>query len=168
MIKNNKSPTIPRINRDSFRIPQNRKATRTEYKTMKGKKAAKEMAQTQHRCSTCQRQKSKYCGKCYGFNNYKPNFTTMESYQWLLRPKQVNIHLQKQTTSFINFASFAGSAFFNALDVVGCFAKRLMSTSRKLFSLLWLIFLKILAAWVHLHNVQLRWVMTVGNSQEQS
>jgi hypothetical protein len=64
-----------------IRIPQNRKKTIAEYKTMKGKKAAKEMAQTQHRCNTCQRQKSKYCGQCYGFNKHKPNFTTMESYQ---------------------------------------------------------------------------------------
>jgi hypothetical protein len=57
------------------------KSSKTEYKTMKGKKAAKEMAQTQHRCNTCQRLKTEYCGQCFGFNKHKANFTTMESYQ---------------------------------------------------------------------------------------
>jgi hypothetical protein len=57
------------------------KSNKTEYKTMKGKKTAKANAQAQQNCSTCQRQKSEHCTKCHGFNNYKPNFTTMESYQ---------------------------------------------------------------------------------------
>jgi hypothetical protein len=81
MTKNNKSPTILTRNRDSLRLPQHRKATRTEYKTMKSKNTAKANAQTQQHCNTCQRQKSEHCAKCHGFNNYKPNFTTMESFQ---------------------------------------------------------------------------------------
>jgi hypothetical protein len=38
MTKNNKSPTRPRRNHDSLRIPQNRKATRTEYNNKRNAK----------------------------------------------------------------------------------------------------------------------------------
>jgi mannitol-specific phosphotransferase system IIBC component len=62
-------------------VSATQKSNKTEYKTMKSKNTAKAKAQTQQHCSTCQRQKSEHCGKCRGFNNYKPNFTTMESFQ---------------------------------------------------------------------------------------